>query len=147
MSKKTHTWEWIYTTFWCLLLLGAAFPCIFTHADFSFLSDASGDNAMQGVSKSYLFAVVMIVVLHLLDVTHLVISTKDILPEKLRKGFLCTLISVMLIAISLIGITVVDGQTLKVILFIVFWVLLFTYKLLSVKIICPETDGADIVSS
>jgi hypothetical protein len=72
--------------------------------------------------------------------THLVLSKGLISPDNLKKGFLYTLFSVMFIAMSLIWITVVDGQTLRVVFFVVFWALLFTYKLLSVKISRLDTE-------
>jgi hypothetical protein len=87
---------------------------------------------MYGISKSYMFAVVMVVVIHLLDVANVIITTK-IAYNKMRWGFFNTLISMIVIFISLIFVTSVESFYVKIFWFTVFWILLFVYKILCIK--------------
>ncbi|MDR1896819.1 MAG: hypothetical protein LBR10_08520 [Prevotellaceae bacterium] len=126
-------WEWVYALLWCLLLIEATFPSIFLDYNFSFLLNGSEDKAVYGISKSYMFAIVMVVVLHLLDMAHIVMSV-ELNYAKMRRGFLCTLFSIILVAISLSVISSVENQYTKIMFFILFWAVLFVYKLISVNI-------------
>ncbi|MDR1092406.1 MAG: hypothetical protein LBL79_15165 [Prevotella sp.] len=122
-------WEWMYAFLWCLLLLGAAFPSIFVNCDFSFLN-TSGDRTK---SDAYLFSVVMIIVVHLLDMVH-IISSEKIMPDKMKKGFIQTLVSIMLLVISLILINSFESYAAKIFLFVLFWGILLVYKVFCIQI-------------
>jgi hypothetical protein len=126
-------WDWIYAGIWCLLLLAAAFPSIFLDYDFSFLND-SENMSMSGISKSYMFAVVMIIVVHLLDVVH-IITSNELSYDKMKAGFLQTVVSIMLIAISLIFVSSLDSYAARLFWFLLFWGILFVYKACCVQML------------
>ncbi|MDR1595171.1 MAG: hypothetical protein LBS43_11935 [Prevotellaceae bacterium] len=133
-----YIWEWTYALLWCLLLLSATFPSIFLDNDFSFLNMPEG-TTMRGISKAYMYAVIMIVVIHLLDVVYLVTST-NMTYKKIKKGFIQTLISIMLIAVSLAFVSSLDSYTARMFWFIVFWIILFSYKVSCVQMIEDTSD-------
>jgi hypothetical protein len=128
MKIKISAWEWMYAFMWCLLLLGATFPCVLLDYDFSFLSESSGDTTMYGMSRAYMFAIVMVIIIHLLDMTHIII-TAQITYNKMKRGFINTLISLIVISISLIFVASVDAYYAKISWFILFWIILFIYKI------------------
>jgi hypothetical protein len=132
MKIRLRAWEWIYAFMWCLLLLGATFPCILLDYDFSFLLGDLEDTSMYGISKVYMFAIVMVIIIHLLDVSHVVI-TSQITESKVRKGFLNTLFSLIIISLSLIFMASVDSYYVKIFWFILFWICLFIYKALCIR--------------
>ena len=141
MKIRISAWEWIYAFMWCLLLLGATSPCILLDSDFSFLFGISEDRSMYGISKSYMFALVMVIIIHLLDISHVIITSR-ISYDKLKKGFLNTLISIIFISTSLIFMASVESFYTKLFWFILFWICLFIYKMLCVRM----TKNPDIQS-
>jgi hypothetical protein len=130
---RISIWDWMYAGIWCLLLLAATFPSIFLSYDFSFLND-SKETPISGISKSYMFAAVMIVVVHLLDVVHIV-SSNELSYNKMKTGFQQTLLSIMLIAISLIFVSSLDSCAARMFWFFLFWGILFVYKACCVRML------------
>ena len=122
-----------YVCFWGLIIFGATFPNVLLNGDFSFLL---GENIIE-LSKSYLFALTMVVILHLIDTAYLVFSNNDIEKEQLKRGLILNFIFLALIALSLILIVAVSSLSFKIIYFILFWIFLLFIKYLSIKITQP----------
>jgi hypothetical protein len=116
-----------------MLLLAAAFPSIFLSLDFSFLNETA----------RYMFAIVMIIVIHLLDIAYIVNSSKITL-KKMKKGFVHTLVSIMLMAISLLFVGSIDSYNAKLFWFILFWTALFACKILCIQMVRKTTTLAKV---
>jgi hypothetical protein len=123
----------MYAGIWCLLLLAATFPNIFLGHGFSFL-DIPEDATMREISKAHMFAIVMIVIVHLLDVVY-IISSNELSYDKMKLGFQQTVVSIMFIAISLIFVSSLDSYAARMFWFILFWVILFVYKACCVQML------------
>jgi hypothetical protein len=124
-------WKWAYAFLWCLLLLAATFPCIFLNYSFSFLNVPESET-VQGISGAYMFAIVMIVVVHLLDIVYTVYLNR-LSYKKMKTSFIQTLISIMLIAISLIFVCTLDSYFGRIFCFMLFWAVFFAFKIICIQ--------------
>jgi len=117
-----------YIVFWGVLLFGATFPKVFLDLDFEFLK---GENVIE-LSKAYLFALTMIIAIHLVDISYIVFTNNDIEKEQLRLGLITNFISLALIAICLILSVAITNFYGKIASFLFFWFLLIITKYMSI---------------
>ncbi|MDH8700777.1 hypothetical protein M2138_000108 [Dysgonomonadaceae bacterium PH5-43] len=124
----------VYTFFWGVIIFGATFPNALLSGDFSFLTS----NDVVELSKSYLFSLTMVIVLHLIDTAYLVLTTKDFEKEQMRLSLIMNFIFLALIAVFLIFTVAVELLFAKIICFFLFWIALLVIKYLSIKFAQPK---------
>jgi len=129
--------NFIYAFFWWIIIFASLFPSVFLEGSIDFLFPK--DDSMHSISKSFIYGMSMAVVIHLIDMTYIVFF-KNLTQEKLKMGFLATLISLCVIIISIILISSYNNYIMKISGFVVFWITLFVFKLF-----CIETTKLDEV--
>ena len=133
--------DFFYAFFWCVVILGSLFPSVFLEGSVDFLFPDTDDKSMYSISQSFMYGMSMAVVIHLIDMIYIVFNN-NVTHNKLKVGFLATLISLCIIIISVICISAYNSCITKVIGFIVFWITLFMFKLF-----CIETTKPDEVAA
>jgi hypothetical protein len=118
-----------YVLIWCIFLMVATYPSVILNWDFSFLSE----NSLQGIFKNYIFSMVMVFVLFLSDIAYPILSSK-IDMDNMKLGWVSNIITTIIIALCLIFLCIIDNFGGKIFCFILFWVTLLVYKIISIYI-------------
>lgn len=110
----------MYVVIWGLILFIAISPNIFFFNDCSSLSFLNGKDIDTLMGQSYLYSLIMIIVLHFAEVAYL-LSTKDLDKEQFRNMGVINSVFMVLVILFIIIMIAHHLMSLRKICFILFW--------------------------
>lgn len=129
--------DFFYAFFWCAIIFGSLFPSVFLDGNIDFLFPDINNKSMYSISQNFMYGMSMAIFIHLIDMIYIVF-VNNVTYNKLKIGFLATLISLCVIIASIICISAYDNYIIKTIGFVIFWITLFVFKLFCIETTKPD---------